>query len=537
MASQWRTESVRNARGQIAFGLVFFFLAGLAFSGFALDAGMILYRRSQMKNIVECAALTGADALIKGELSEGQVEQMVRDFIKLQCDKRGVSFDLQGTNVSFEHPNPQSPTTMVIADSKVKTDLLLSKFANIFSDEAFDSFFWSGVTSAAGTSRRPVILSLLIDTTGSMMSNIPNTSITKMDAAKQAAIAVVDALDYPQDQLAIISYAEQAVLVQAMTPVKTNVNALKSKIQALQASGSTNIADAIVMGRKQIEGASTTAGTDHRRIVILFTDGIPNTGIARFPDPRDRPDLVPLYGDNRAFFLDLTKLGHPPKEIFFRNDYITTTRSTSDNPPGYFEGWDPIGRKRTGVFAPALENYVTPYSGVTNSGAAVWCLNTWGYLDSKGNYVVGPQAWDPEIVAPAPILEADPNYAAGHIYMDMAIREADIVKDISHRWKEGVTFYSVGLGPKITVDDLGDPYQHAGGENAVREIFLRKLANDENAALDHEFIPGRSNLNAEQLKGRFFHTETAEEIRQAFINIINEELRIIRLLDPPKRKL
>lgn len=529
------TRMLKGTKGQIAFGLIFFFLAGLAFSGFALDAGMILYRRSQLQNIAECSALTGADMMIRARNSGkneqtawGEAEQIVRELVAVQCANRGLN--LQALDVNPDWPDNQDPSTRVLVDAKIKNDLLLSKFATIFVPDVREHFFWTDVSSTAGTSRRPVILSLLIDTTGSMTDPISAAiTKTKIEAAREAAVAVIDALDIPQDQIAIIGYAERAYLVQEMTTVKGKENALKSKINALGASGSTNMADAIVMGRKQVEGATMQAGTDYRRIVLLFTDGIPNTGIARFPYPKYGTNA---FGNNESFFLDFTKTGSPPKEVFFRNGSLSST-SYSDNPPGFFQGWDPILRQTTGVYAPFQEGP----GNVGNTGVPVWCLEKWVYLDSKGEEVIGLTSWNnPSLTPPASIGESDLDYAAGHIYMDMAIREADIVKDISHDRKQGVTFYAVGVGPVIAVDDLGDPYQHAAGEKPVREIFLRKLANDENAAFDHEFIPETSNLNSQQLKGRFYHTRTAEQIRDSFVEIINQELGVVKLVDRAPKK-
>ncbi len=122
---------------------------------------------------------------------------------------------------------------------------------------------------------RVVDIMLIIDRSGSMDDDCPGGSANpgetpcKINDAKNAAKNFLDQLDN-QDRAGLVSFSSTAVLDQGLTPDKGLV---KTKIDSLIASGSTNIGDGIYTATNElrINGRSSVS-----RVEVLLTDGKPN---------------------------------------------------------------------------------------------------------------------------------------------------------------------------------------------------------------------------------------------------------------------
>ena len=108
----------------------------------------------------------------------------------------------------------------------------------------------------------PVDAMLVIDKSGSMEDD------GKLAAAKLAASAFVGAVDFSQDNVGLASFNQAATLNLGLTNDET---ALNNAINALTASGQTNIGDGLEVGRLELvnNGGPTKA-------LILLSDGAPN---------------------------------------------------------------------------------------------------------------------------------------------------------------------------------------------------------------------------------------------------------------------
>lgn len=106
-------------------------------------------------------------------------------------------------------------------------------------------------------STEPLVVALVIDTSGSMEGK-------PMADAKAAAGTFIQGLG-PNDRAAVISFAEQARLVQPFTPDKA---ALMQAIASLDAIGDTALHDATILAAQAL--ARETSG---RRIAIIMSDG------------------------------------------------------------------------------------------------------------------------------------------------------------------------------------------------------------------------------------------------------------------------
>ena len=123
--------------------------------------------------------------------------------------------------------------------------------------------------------RPPLAIIALLDISGSMRGS-------KLDYAKKSLTTLVDHLQ-AGDYFGLVQFDDQVSTViepvQISSEMKPN---FKSKINALQTGGSTNIADALLSGLGLVKRLDLPASTLNR--VILFTDGGANAGCVIEPD-------------------------------------------------------------------------------------------------------------------------------------------------------------------------------------------------------------------------------------------------------------
>ena len=125
----------------------------------------------------------------------------------------------------------------------------------------FEIFFPSVPTNSSGTVQH---VAMVIDTSGSMREE------NKLEEVKRAAIAFVNRQANAATGVALVEFSTTASTVQAMT---RDTNALRARINELEANGGTNIGAAV------IEGGRTMAADDARDVpssLLLFTDGRPD---------------------------------------------------------------------------------------------------------------------------------------------------------------------------------------------------------------------------------------------------------------------
>ncbi len=110
----------------------------------------------------------------------------------------------------------------------------------------------------------PVDIMLVIDKSGSMVSPDPQ----RLQDAKSAAITFVNTVNFSKDTVGLASFNQIAVLDQELTSTQADIT---NAINALAASGQTNIGDGVKVGRIELvaNGGATKA-------MILLSDGAPN---------------------------------------------------------------------------------------------------------------------------------------------------------------------------------------------------------------------------------------------------------------------
>lgn len=136
----------------------------------------------------------------------------------------------------------------------------------------------TGIASGTGTTGGAGLdLAIVIDISGS-------TSGAGIQAEKDAAKALIDALPAATSSVSIIAFNFSASTVTTLTPLipATNIAALKTAIDGLSAGGGTFIGSGIDAATAELTGANATAGRSTQMVVLSdgFTVGTPATNAA-----------------------------------------------------------------------------------------------------------------------------------------------------------------------------------------------------------------------------------------------------------------
>lgn len=133
------------------------------------------------------------------------------------------------------------------------------------------------LTAAPDIVTNPTDIVLILDRSGSMagsaLANLKNGAKAFIDIIDEATDGTQDGQIGSGSRIAIVSFASTAT---KDTQLITSVADLKSAVDALAASGSTNHADAFTQASELLAAPSTNA-----RVMVMFTDGQTTAG----PDP------------------------------------------------------------------------------------------------------------------------------------------------------------------------------------------------------------------------------------------------------------
>jgi len=160
----------------------------------------------------------------------------------------------------------------------------------------------SSICEAENGCLNPIDVMLVIDRSGSM-TTMDNGSITRLSNAKTASISFINSMNFSKDKAGLTSFNQLATLNLGLT---NNQGTITNAINALTATGATNIGDGIKVGRTEL-----LANGGLNKFMILLSDGAPNVmtlpnGSQKFcfVDPQSPTDCT-IYAANQS---NITKL-------------------------------------------------------------------------------------------------------------------------------------------------------------------------------------------------------------------------------------
>ncbi len=136
-------------------------------------------------------------------------------------------------------------------------------------------------------SRRPAVCVIpVVDVSGSMGGE-------KLHYAKESVRKLIDHLA-PGDFFGLVAFSDEVMTIAPPTEItQPRKTELKKSVGALETQGSTHFAGGLLEGLRHANEARIPAGMTRR--VIMFTDGLPNVGVAK-----SAPELVALLQANRG---------------------------------------------------------------------------------------------------------------------------------------------------------------------------------------------------------------------------------------------
>jgi Ca-activated chloride channel homolog len=141
----------------------------------------------------------------------------------------------------------------------------------------------------SATQRPPVNLALLVDTSGSMDGRA-------IADARAASLALVASLA-PDDRIALIVFNSKAdVLLPSTRLEDTSAKELRSKIEGMKATGTTDMSSGLRLAIDQVKRNLNHEGVNR---VVLVGDGVPN----------DDRQITALVSDAAAHGVSITALG------------------------------------------------------------------------------------------------------------------------------------------------------------------------------------------------------------------------------------
>ena len=476
-----RSWEFRDPRG---FALVY--LAGmmfvlLALAGLAIDLGRGYQVRAHLSKAVDGAALAAARVIGNGQAG-AQAEANKIFNANFPNGYLGVSSLQNPPTMGFSVASDGSNIIDVSSTAVLPTTFMrIAGFNNMT------------VRSSGQASRRLVDLSLVIDKSGSIGSDWPRV--------QSAATQFVSYFDESQDRLALIMYSSNTVVFDPISISRGfSKSSLNSHIAAGTSEGYTVTSEGLYRGWDQLRRVPT-ASQSALRIIVLFTDGSPNSWSGTFGVSSGYPAQGVINT------LDFPEMGGTSSTSDGVNDpnitALTVTLGTPGNPANQ-SAWSGGTRSST-----RSTNLDLPW----NSGTPrILSLPLQSFHPSPSSAGIPNQfnVYDPTFVGGnRPVRSAnnntvrDTNNAARNL--------VEIIANAVRTDNSGaypIRIYTLGMGQLLTIP--------AGASLERGDALLKRIANDRSSP---DFRPS-------QPEGKYFFAGDASQLNTAFEQIRNQILRL-----------
>ena len=229
----------------------------LGFIGLGIDLGFAFVEHANLSKAVDAAALAAMRNLNQGP---AQAKAVASSAFNTNYGKGlGTDFSSPVVNIVIGTDANNNSTVNVNATATINTFFLriLSGFKTL------------KVSSSAQATRPKLIMSLVLDKSGSMNLN---------GGAQALPPAVVNFLTYfdnANDQVADVSFASASSVD---VPIKMNfVNPITNAVNRMGFGGATYSQGGLLNGQVQINSVAVAPGANVVKVAVFFTDGWANT--------------------------------------------------------------------------------------------------------------------------------------------------------------------------------------------------------------------------------------------------------------------
>ena len=248
-----RNKSGSNERGQILPMLAVFLVVMILFVGLAIDLGYAYVTKANLSKAVDAAALKGMLSLGQGQAGAIAIAKSV------------FAANYQSSGRDSSPPIPNVNFTTDPKTGLLQINVSAATTINTFFARIVPSLQTVSVSDTAQTTRANVLMTLVLDRSGSMNTN---------DGAQALPIAVQTFLTYfsdTQDQVALASFGSNATLDQSMQHNFTS--SINRSVSGMTYIGATYALGGLLLAQTQ-ESANPP---NVLKVVVFFTDGIANT--------------------------------------------------------------------------------------------------------------------------------------------------------------------------------------------------------------------------------------------------------------------
>ena len=472
-------------------GIFVFVLAVMV--GLAVDLGRAYATRLDLAKAVDAASLAAARMIAQGEsVAQNEANKIFR--LNFPDGHLGVTSVSYPPSIEFalQESGPDEGAHLITVSASA---VLPTTFMGIAGHERVD------VAATGQSTRRLVDMAFVVDHSGSLNPVYPQVR----EAAKQ----FVDFFDPDGDRMSLVMFARDTVIADPIDIDRGfNKESVKNHISNSNSGGQTSTAEALYRGWDQLRRVPNDiqAGL---RVVVLFTDGAPNTISAPFEVHTGNSASSPLRGTvvGGMHVWDFPSL-NPRPTVEGLYPIVSPCCSTLAAPPPCASVTSPCWNSPPNT-APQYTN--APMGGIP-------FLPTASYHGSTPAQSVGMPTSFPlytsnlpgqrVLLTGGPAANPYPSHArnVGNAARNLAERIAHEVRtDPSGR---RIHIYALGLGAGLNASD-GVPAETGSS-------ILRRIANDPSSP---DFDPG-------QPEGRYYFAGDTTQLNDAFQQLRDQLIRI-----------
>jgi len=251
-----------NNSGQTLLMFVLFIVVLFLFIGLGIDLGFSYITKAQLSKAVDAAALEGMKTLSQGTITATTVAS----------ETFAVNYGRPGRDVGAVSPS----VVFSKASNGVNTllDVKASTTINTFFIRVLPMWKTLAVSSSSEATRVKLIMTLVLDRSGSMNANSPPGSTHGGVYLPGAVTHFIDTFDDTLDEVAMVSFSSTAnVDVPMSTPFKS---AIATAANNLIYYGGTFSVGGLTNALALENSVDVPVDVDATKVVVFFTDGLAN---------------------------------------------------------------------------------------------------------------------------------------------------------------------------------------------------------------------------------------------------------------------